>query len=105
MLEFLRGLQQLPGLDGNERGVFALLAMSITGSTLVKYGEHELDFSKIQRLTMREAIVKYWPPEARKGSTLEMLASAGGAREAASRYNDWAKNTGAPYACFQRQIE
>jgi len=67
----------------------------------------------MQRLTMREAIVKYWPPEAGEAPTLEgsgklfappppptleMLASVGGAREATSRYNAWAKQTGAPYA-------
>jgi len=96
MLEFYEAYSNYRDLMEMNEELFALLAMSITGSTLVKYGEHELDFSKIQRLTMREAIVKYWPPEARKAPTLEMLASAGGAREAASRYNDWAKNTGAP---------
>jgi lysyl-tRNA synthetase class 2 len=67
----------------------------------VKYGETELDFSKMQRLTMREAIVKYWPSEAGQAPTLEKLAARGGAAEATSSYNAWAKKSGAPYAAFK----
>jgi lysyl-tRNA synthetase class 2 len=34
------------------------------GHTHVRYGAHEVDFSKpFQRITMKEAIAKYWPPE------------------------------------------
>ena len=113
MLEFYEAYSNYRDLMEMNEQLFSLLAMSITGATLVKYGEHELDFSKMQKLTMREAIIVYWPPEARRAPkleglgelfepppppTLEMLASAGGAQEAASRYNEWAKNTGSPYA-------
>jgi lysyl-tRNA synthetase class 2 len=113
MLEFYEAYSNYRDLMDMNEQLFALLAKNITGSTTVKYGETELDFSKMPRLTMREAIVKYWPREAGeaptlKGSgelfepppppTLETLASAGGAREATSRYNAWAKQSGAPYA-------
>ena len=113
MLEFYEAYSNYRDLMDMNEELFALLAKNITGSMTVKYGEQELDFGKFERLTMREAIVKYWPREARKAPTLEgsgklsdppppptleMLASAGGAREAAERYNAWAKNTGAPYA-------
>jgi lysyl-tRNA synthetase class 2 len=98
MLEFYEAYSNYRDLMDMNEQLFALLARNITGSTTVKYGEIELDFSKMSRLTMREAIVKYWPREAGEAPTLEMLASAGGAREATSRYNDWAKQTGAPYA-------
>jgi lysyl-tRNA synthetase, class II len=119
MLEFYEAYSNYRDLMDLNEQLFPMLAKNITGSAVVKYGEHELDFSNMQRLTMREAIVKYWPPEAREapaleGSgelfepppppTLEMLASAGGAREAASRYNDWAKNTGAPYAASKGKL-
>src|SRR5260370_4070020 len=52
----------------------------------------------MKRLGMREAMVKYWRREPGEAPTLERLASAGGAREATSRYNSWAKQTGEPYA-------
>jgi lysyl-tRNA synthetase class 2 len=113
MLEFYEAYSNYRDLMDMNEQLFALLAKNITGSTTVKFGETELDFSKMSRLTMREAIVKYWPRGAGEtptleGSgelfepppppTLEMLASAGGAREATSQYNAWAKQTGAPYA-------
>jgi len=98
MLEFYEAYSNYRDLmDMNEK-LFALLAKNITGSTTVKYGETELDFSKMQRLSMREAIVKYWPPEAGLPPTLEGLAAPGGAHEATKRYNAWAKQSGAPYA-------
>jgi lysyl-tRNA synthetase class 2 len=112
MLEFYEAYSNYRDLMDMNEQLFALLAKNITGSTAVKYGETELDFSKMARLSMREAIVKYWPPEpgeapTLEGSgklfepppppTLEMLASAGGPRAAVERYNAWAKNTGAPF--------
>ncbi len=119
MLEFYEAYSNYRDLMELNEELFALLSMSIVGSTLVKYGEHELDFSRMQKLTMREAIIKYWPREARRAPkleglgelfgpppppTLETLASTGGAREAASRYNDWAKNTGSPYAASKGKL-
>ena len=56
------------------------------------------------RLTMREAIVEYWPREAGEAPTLETLVFAGGAREATNRYNAWAKKSGAPYAASKGEL-
>ncbi len=98
MLEFYEAYSNYRDLMEMNEELFALLAMSLTGSTLVKYGEHELDFSKMQRLTMREAIIKYWPAGAGAAPTEAQLAAAGGARAAVERYNSWAKAAGAPYA-------
>ena len=98
MLEFYEAYSNYRDLmDMNEK-LFALLAKNITGSTTVKYGETGLDFSKMQRLTMREAIVKYWPAGAGAPPSLEELGSPGGAHEATNRYNVWAKQSGAAYA-------
>jgi lysyl-tRNA synthetase class 2 len=78
-----------------------LLARKIAGGTVVNYGEHELDFGKFQRLTMREAIVKYWPAELQPAPTVEELAVPGGPAVIGQRYNVWAKTSGAPYAAFK----
>jgi len=91
-------------MDMNEK-LFAELAKSIVGSTTVKYGDAELDFSKMERLSMREAIVKYWPREAGEAPSLEMLVLPGGAREATGRYNAWAKKSGAPYAVSKGDLK
>jgi len=98
MLEFYEAYSNYRDLMEMNEQLFASLAKNITGSTTVRYGDSELDFSKMGRLTMREAIVKYWPGEAGEAPTLETLASAGGAREATNRYNAWAKKSGAAYA-------
>src|SRR5215475_4675731 len=98
MLEFYQAYTNYRDLMDLNTQLFSALARNITGATTVKYGELELDFGKMQRLSMREAIVKYWPREAGDTPSLETLVSKGGAREATNRYNVWAKKTGAPYA-------
>jgi lysyl-tRNA synthetase class 2 len=98
MLEFYEAYSNYRDLMDMNEQLFALVAKNIAGSTTVKYGEVELDFSKMERLTMREAIVKYWPAEAGEAPALADLAKPGGAREATNRYNAWAKRSGAPYA-------
>jgi lysyl-tRNA synthetase class 2 len=87
----------------NER-LFPDLAKSITGSTVVRYGEVDLDFGRIERLTMREAIVKHWPDAAGAAPRIAELATPGGPRAIAERYNVWAKNTGAPYAASKGSL-
>ncbi len=97
MLEFYEAYSNYRDLMDMNEQLFALLAKNVTGSTTVKYGETELDFSKMPRLSMREAIVKYWPKAAGEALAVDKLASPGGAREATNRYNAWAKKSGAPY--------
>jgi lysyl-tRNA synthetase class 2 len=98
MLEFYEAYSNYRDLMDMNEELFALLAKNITGSTTVKYGEQELDFGKFQRLSMREAIVKYWPAGAGAAPSQAELAASGGARAATERYNTWAKGAGAPYA-------
>ena len=98
MLEFYEAYSNYRDLmDLNEK-LFAGLAKNITGSTTVRYGDVDLDFGKMQRLSMREAIVKYWPAEAGAAPTLAELAASGGPARLTQRYNKWAKSADAPYA-------
>ena len=98
MLEFYEAYSNYRDLMDMNEQLFAQVAKNITGSTTVKYGEGRLDFSKMERLTMREAIVKYWPAEAGRSADVGGTGAPGGAQEATNRYNVWAKRTGAPYA-------
>ncbi|MGB7471457.1 MAG: amino acid--tRNA ligase-related protein, partial [Candidatus Acidiferrum sp.] len=104
MLEFYEAYSNYRDLMEMNEELLAMLAMSITGSTLVKYGEYELDFAKMQRLTMREAIVKYWPSGAGAAPTEAELAAPDGPRAATERYNVWAKSTGAAYAAAKGKL-
>lgn len=98
MLEFYEAYSNYQDLMKMNEELLAQLAMKITGSTVVKYGETELDFGKIERLSMRGAIIKHWPEEAGTAPTERELAASGGAKAATERYNTWAKSSGAPYA-------
>jgi len=104
MLEFYEAYSNYRDLmDLNEK-IFAEVAKTITASTIVKYGDVELDFGKMERLSMREAIGKYWPTEAGEVPTAADLAAPGGPRVAAERYNAWAKKIGAPYAAAKGSL-
>ena len=104
MLEFYEAYSNYRDLmDMNER-LFAELAKTVTGSTTVRYGDIDLDFARFTRLSMREAIGKYWPPAAGPAPTPAELAATGGPRAAVERYNIWAKNTGAAYAASKGQL-
>jgi lysyl-tRNA synthetase class 2 len=66
----------------------------VTGSTVVRFGEHELDFAKFDRLSMREAICRYWPAGANPAPTVTELAAPGGPRAIAERYSAWSQTQG-----------
>ena len=98
MLEFYEAYSNYQDLMTMNEELLAQLATKITGSTVVKYGELELNFGKIERLTMRGAIVKFWPEGAGTAPTVEELSAPGGTEAAIERYNAWAKTAHAPYA-------
>jgi lysyl-tRNA synthetase, class II len=104
MLEFYQAYSNYWDLMDLNEQLFSQLAQSITGSTIVKYGEAELDFSKMERLTMRGAIIKYWPEGAGAAPTLEELAASEGAQKITERYNVWAKANHAPYAAAKKKL-
>jgi len=104
MLEFYQAYSNYRDLMTLNEELFAQIAKSITGSTIVKYGEHQLDFGNIQRLTMREAILKYWPEGAGVPPALQELASPGGPELVTARYNTWAKDHHAEYAAAKGKL-
>ena len=104
MLEFYEAYSNYKDLMDLNEELFALLAKTITGSTTVKFGEHELDFAKFQRLSMREAVIQYWPKEAGPAPTADEFVVAGGAEKIGARYNAWAKGAGAPYAAAKGKL-
>jgi lysyl-tRNA synthetase, class II len=104
MLEFYEAYSNYRDLMDLNENLFAVLATSITGSTTIKFGEYQLDFAKFERLSMREAIIKYWPAELQPTPTLEEFSSPDGPAAIGRRYNVWAKTTGAPYAAAKGNL-
>jgi lysyl-tRNA synthetase class 2 len=105
MLEFYEAYSNYHDLMELNVQLFPQLARSITGSTTVKYGEHELDFARFQKLTMREAIIKFWPGGAGPAPTEAELAAPGGPRALTERYNAWAKSSGARHAATKGVVK
>ena len=104
MLEFYEAYSNYKDLMELNEKLFAQLARVITGSTSVKYGDVELDFGRMERLTMREAIIKHWPGKAGTAPSAGELAAEGGPRSATERYNTWAKASGAAYAASKGRM-
>jgi len=94
MLEFYQAYGDYRDVMALSEELLATLAEKICGSHLVPYGDHTLDFSKFERLTMREAICRYWPEAAGAAPTPRELAGPGKPRDFAIRYNEWAKRAG-----------
>ena len=95
MLEFYQAYSDVTELIDLTEEMFRTIAQKVCGTTKVKYGELEIDFGKYERLSMREAIAKYWPAKAGAAPSAAELAETGGARKAAERYNAFAKTNGA----------
>jgi len=74
--------------------LFRGVAERVCGTAKLKYGEVEIDFSKFERLSMREAIGKHWPQAAGSVPSVAELAADGGPRAAAERYNKYARSHG-----------
>jgi lysyl-tRNA synthetase class 2 len=104
MLEFYEAYSNYGDLMDLNEELFARLAQNITGSNVVAYGEEKLDFGKFQRLSMREAIVKYWPTGLQPAPTLQELAEPAGPQAIGQRYNVWAKANGAAYAAAKGKL-
>jgi len=94
MLEFYQAYSDYHDLMALNEELFAHLAKEVTGQTVVKYGDTEIDFGKFQRISMREAVCKYWPASAAPSPAPADLATPGGPRAIAERYNVWAQSHG-----------
>jgi len=64
MLEFYQAYADMYDMMQLTEDLLSTVAQTVTGSPKVKFGDHQIDWSNWQRLTMREAIIKYWPDEA-----------------------------------------
>jgi lysyl-tRNA synthetase class 2 len=60
MVEFYQAYADYRVLMDFTEQMLRQLAIDATGGTVVTYGELELDFGHVRRLTMREAVVEFW---------------------------------------------
>jgi lysyl-tRNA synthetase, class II len=60
MLEFYQAYTDYRGLMDLSEELLRQVAIDATGGTVVEYGDAQLDFGSLRRLTMREAVLEYW---------------------------------------------
>lgn len=60
MLEFYQAYANYHDLMDLTEELVTFVAKEVNGTTITNFGGHEIDLSQWQRLSMREAIVKFW---------------------------------------------
>ncbi len=61
MLEFYQAYTDYQGIMDLTQELITQAAKDVTGGTKVKWGDQEIDWANWTRMTMREAIIHYWP--------------------------------------------
>jgi lysyl-tRNA synthetase class 2 len=75
MLEFYQAYADYNDLMDLTEELLKTVAMDVNGTLVNQFGDHEIDWSNFQRLSMREAILKYWPETAGEVPTLDAFKS------------------------------
>ena len=95
MLEFYMAYADYHDMMDFTERMLAQVAQEVNGTTVTHFNGHEIDWSKFQRLSMREAIIQYWQENAGEKPTMADFASAEGLSALVRRYN--AANPHIPY--------
>ncbi len=90
MLEFYQAYSNADELMDLTEELLRGLAEKACGSAAVPYGEMKIDFGRFERLSMRQAICKFWPAAAGAAPAETELAEKNGPRGIAERYNRFA---------------
>jgi lysyl-tRNA synthetase class 2 len=87
MLEFYQAYTDYQGVMDLTEELITQAAKDVTGGTKTKWGDQEIDWANWQRLTMREAIIHYWPETAGGKPAMSDFASHDGVGELVARFN------------------
>ena len=87
MLEFYQAYTDYQGVMDLTQELITQAAKDVNESTTSKWGDQEIDWSKWQRLSMREAIVRYWPESAGAKPQTSDFATHDGVKKLVERFN------------------
>jgi len=87
MLEFYQAYADYHDLMSLTEELLASVAREVNGSTILSYQGREIDFGNWQRLSMREAIVKYWPESCAPAPQISDFANESSVRKLVERLN------------------
>ncbi len=98
MLEFYQAYADYHDMMAMTEELVTRLAKVVCGSTTIQYGDHTVDLTQWQRLSMRESICKYWPraagPDGIGAPTAEEMREPAGVARAAEAFNQLAAKGG-----------
>ena len=75
MLEFYMAYADYRDMMDFTERLLRRVAEDVNGTTVCEFNGHQIDWSKFQRLSMREAIVRWWPEKATPTPQLDDLAN------------------------------
>ncbi len=89
MLEFYQAYTDFRGVMDLTQQLIEQAAKDVTGGTKTKWGEHEIDWTGAnwQRMTMREAILHYWPEAAGAKPQMSDFVSHDSVKVLVQRFN------------------
>jgi len=87
MLEFYQAYADYKDLMELTEAMFRQVAEEVQGTTRVAFEGREIDFAQWQRLSMREAIIKYWPESAGTKAAMSDFADAASLKKLVERLN------------------
>ena len=89
MLEFYQAYTDFRGVMDLTQQLIERAAIDVTGGTRTKWGDEEIDWSSAnwRRMTMREAIVQYWPEAAGPKPELSNFETKESVRDLVARFN------------------
>ncbi len=95
MLEFYQAYADYRDLMQLTEELLKQVAQDVNGTTKTTFNGHEIDFANWQRLSMREAIIKYWPEAAAPRPEMADFATHESVEKLVQRFN--AHHTHMPY--------
>ncbi len=87
MLEFYQAYTDFQGIMDLTQELITQAAKDVNGGTKVKWGDLEIDWSNWTRMTMREAIIHYWPETVGPKPEMSDFASHDGVKKLVERFN------------------
>jgi lysyl-tRNA synthetase class 2 len=96
MLEFYQAYANYEDMMQLTIDLLKFVALEVNGTTKTTFNDVELDFANVDKLTMRDAIIKFWPAAAGAAPTMETFKSPADVRELVFRLQAADQNIGHP---------
>jgi lysyl-tRNA synthetase class 2 len=87
MLEFYQAYTDYQGVMDLTQELITQAAKDVSGGPISKWGDQEIDWANWKRLTMREAILHYWPEAAGTKPAINDFSSPDGVKGLVERFN------------------